>query len=81
MITIKFNGEEYTLHDELDKCCENCHNEGERQRFVDEDYNDSGWLIFPNYHSCEGCIEFSKWSPTKRHLYQIIEYLQKKKEH
>lgn len=75
-LIIKIGDIDYTLHNE-EKKCSNCTYEDEKRKFDDDVYNTFHWE-YPQYHPCRGCKDFSKWTHTKRHLYQIIEYLQNK---
>ena len=73
-LEIKIYDTTYTLHNEDKKClfCNHCDKQDE---FKNDVQNGFAWG-YPDFHPCKGCIDFSKWAPTQRHLFQIIQFLQ-----
>ena len=72
-IIIKIGNTDYTNHDE-NYSCDNCEHSEERRLYKEENPFSMGG--FPQYHPCQNCKDFSDWKCTRRHLGQVIEYLQ-----
>ena len=75
-LEVKIFDTTYTFNNEEKKCLF-CQHEDEQTKFRNESYDACAWG-YPDYHPCKGCKDFSKWTPTKRHLFEIIQFLQKK---